>query len=406
MTKRILILVAFLTLTISFLRGEERGLTLEDALSLALKNNPDILRVQKELDVSRGRRLQLEAIPNPEFVFSNEGLGKAGQNKEKEISLGIQQTIEFPGKRVLRGKIGKYGEEATLIELQRIKMIVSSCVEKAYFKAAYSQKVVTSLESVLDILKQYIDLATERYQTGQVSYLDVIRGKVEYLKVQNELLEAKREMKESTISLNLVMGVEDAEPYLFLTELSFTPFEKTLDDFKREVEKSPSLRILQTAKRQTETGLELSKKARFPDLKLGLFYPSLRRGAWGFEVGLTLPVWQKGLKGEILLREAENTMSQISMEAKKRRIERSLERAFSDLKVIEEQIKIFEDSLLAEIDDALRMGINNYQYGKTDSLSLLDVYRSYKETKQEFLKTIFLHRVAIAELQVAGEEEE
>jgi len=406
MTKRILILVAFLTLTISFLRGEERGLTLEDALSLALKNNPDILRVQKELDVSRGRRLQLEAIPNPEFVFSNEGLGKAGQNEEKEISLGIQQTIEFPGKRVLRGKIGKYGEEATLIELQRIKMIVSSCVEKAYFKAAYSQKVVTSLESVLDILKQYIDLATERYQTGQVSYLDVIRGKVEYLKVQNELLEAKREMKESTISLNLVMGVEDAEPYLFLTELSFTPFEKTLDDFKREVEKSPSLRILQTAKRQTETGLELSKKARFPDLKLGLFYPSLRRGAWGFEVGLTLPVWQKGLKGEILLREAENTMSQISMEAKKRRIERSLERAFSDLKVIEEQIKIFEDSLLAEIDDALRMGINNYQYGKTDSLSLLDVYRSYKETKQEFLKTIFLHRVAIAELQVAGEEEE
>ncbi len=406
MTKRILILVAFLTLNISFLRGEERGLTLEDALSLALKNNPDILRVQKELDVSRGRRLQLEAIPNPEFVFSNEGLGKAGQNEEKEISLGIQQTIEFPGKRVLRGKIGKYGEEATLIELQRIKMIVSSCVEKAYFKAAYSQKVVTSLESVLDILKQYIDLATERYQTGQVSYLDVIRGKVEYLKVQNELLEAKREMKESTISLNLVMGVEDAEPYLFLTELSFTPFEKTLDDFKREVEKSPSLRILQTAKRQTETGLELSKKARFPDLKLGLFYPSLRRGAWGFEVGLTLPVWQKGLKGEILLREAENTMSQISMEAKKRRIERSLERAFSDLKVIEEQIKIFEDSLLAEIDDALRMGINNYQYGKTDSLSLLDVYRSYKETKQEFLKTIFLHRVAIAELQVAGEEEE
>jgi len=406
MTKRILILVAFLSLTISSVCAEERGLTLEDALSLALKNSPEILRAQREIDASRGRRLQLEAIPNPEFVFSDEGLGKSAGHEEKEISLGIGQTIEFPGKRALRGKIGKYGEELAFAALERIRRIVSSRVEKAYFKAAYSQKAIASLESVLEILKQYIDLATERYRNGQVSYLDVIRGKVEYLKVRNELLEAKREMKESTISLNLVMGVEDAEPYLFLTELSFTPLEKTLDEFKREIEKSPSLIILQTAKRQTETGLELSKKARFPDLRLGLFYPSLRTGAWGFEVGLTLPVWQKGLKGEILEREAENTMSQISLEAKKKRIERSLERAFSDLKVIEEQIRIFEDSLLAEIDDALRMGITNYQYGKTDSLSLLDVYRSYKETKQEFLKTIFHHRVAIAELQVAGEEEE
>jgi outer membrane protein TolC len=48
----------------------------------------------------------------------------------------------------------------------------------------------------------------------------------------------------------------------------------------------------------------------------------------------------------------------------------------------------------------------SYQYGKIDSLSLLDLYRSYKETKREYLRTLFNYRIALAELQVAAEEEE
>lgn len=406
MRKKIFILIALPILFLSFLFAGERGLTLEEAISTALKNNPDILLAQKEIEASQGRRLQLEARPNPELIFSDEGLGGNSKKGEKEISLGIEQIIEFPGKRAIRQAIGNYGEDISLLKLERIKLIVSAKVEKAYFKASYSQKIVSSLVSVLDILKHYIDLARERYQIGQVPYLDIIRGRLEYLKVLNELVEAKREAKENFISLILIMGKDAPAPVTFLTELSFAPFTKTLSDLKEDIEKSPSLKILSMKQKQTEAELALSRKAQFPDLKIGFFYPSLRPSAWGVEFGLAIPLFLKKQKGEILEAEALNSASVVSVEAKKKRIQPQIEKAYSDLRALEEQVKLFENSFQAEVEDALNAGMASYQYGKIDSLSLLDLYRSYKETKREYLRTLFNYRIALAELQVAAEEEE
>lgn len=110
-----------LLLSACLAKGEE-GLTLEQALEMAARQNPEILAAKKALAVSSGKRLQLEAVAEPEIVFSAEGLstGISGPGGgEKEITFGIQQYLEFPKKRSLRGKIGSYEEEIARLELER-----------------------------------------------------------------------------------------------------------------------------------------------------------------------------------------------------------------------------------------------------------------------------------------------
>lgn len=65
MRKKFIILIGFLSVLWTAGRGQEQGLTLEEAVAAALKNNPEIVMAQREVDASRARLLQSEALPIP-----------------------------------------------------------------------------------------------------------------------------------------------------------------------------------------------------------------------------------------------------------------------------------------------------------------------------------------------------
>ena len=56
------------------LAAADRSLSLEDAIARSLERHPAVLRARNDVDAARGRRLQLEAVPNPELSFEALGL--------------------------------------------------------------------------------------------------------------------------------------------------------------------------------------------------------------------------------------------------------------------------------------------------------------------------------------------
>jgi outer membrane protein TolC len=147
--------------------------------------------------------------------------------------------------------------------------------------------------------------------------------------------------------------------------------------------------------------------SKLPDFSVGLFTPSLRTGSWGFSLAVSIPVyWWKKQKGEILESEAKKEIEEIGAEAVERRLMTRIDEAYATVKSSEEQVKIFETKLLAEVEDQVKMSITQYQYGKTDALDILDISRTYLTTKLEYLKSIYLYLVSLSDLEQAGEEYE
>ncbi len=143
----------------------------------------------------------------------------------------------------------------------------------------------------------------------------------------------------------------------------------------------------------------------FPDFSFGLFFPSLRSGAWGVALGFSVPLyWWKRQKGEILEARAAKELNLISSDSTERRIMAEIENAYSGVKAAEDQVKVFEEKLIKEVEEQLKAGVNSYQYGKIDSLNLLDLYRTFSLAKLEYLKSLYLYLVSLADLEVAGEE--
>jgi cobalt-zinc-cadmium efflux system outer membrane protein len=387
------------------------GFTLKQAVTIALKNNPGVLSALKEAEASRGRRLQLEAIPDPEVFFSDEGLGLGRRSKvegEKEISFGIQQSLEFPGKRALRSRVGKYGERIALLEVERAKLVVGAEVKRAYYKTVLSSKTVSSLEGTLALLDRFIETAAARYQAGAVPYLDVLRARVEKARAQNELLEARNELRTDKVRLNILMGRRGDDPLELMTGLAFVPPAGDLAAVREEaLSTRPSLKIAGLKLERTIAGLMLSRKNLLPDFSVGLFSPSLRANAWGFAVGITVPLyWWKKQKGETIEAAAEKDIEVLSRDSAERRLLARIEEAYSNVTTAAEQVKIFKEKLLGEVESELQLSLTSYGLGKTEALDLLDISRTYRTTQLEYLKALYLYLVSAADLEAAGEDSE
>lgn len=66
---------------------------------------------------------------------------------------------------------------------------------------------------------------------------------------------------------------------------------------------------------------------------------------------------------------------------------------------------LFRDTMMREVEESLKAGLLNYQYGRTDSLGVLDIVRGLKEARAEFLRALLNHRLALIDIATAGEDD-
>jgi len=407
MKKSFVTLFCTLALGIAPAHGQD-GLTLEQAVALALRQNPAILIAQREVSASAGKRMQMEAVADPSLVFRDEGLAfrkTADGTPEKEISFGLEQNLEFPGKRALRAEIGKAGEAQSALALDRTRLLVSARVKKAYYAAVLSKKTVESLVKSSALLDEFIASLLPKYQAGDTTYGDVLRAKVEKARLQNQILEERKNEAAGRGELNLLLGRRGDDPLALATDMVYVPLSKGLTAWKEEARTvSPTLKLAAAKRGQTATSLLLARKNVLPDFSLGLYFPSLRSGSWGFSIGLSLPVWRTRRAGEVREAEAATEIAALSETQDEVRLMSRIDRAFEAVRTAEEQVKIFELRLLADLEDELKLGVSQYRYAKFEFFNLLDLYRTYTAAQLEHLKSLYLYLTSLADLEIAGED--
>jgi cobalt-zinc-cadmium efflux system outer membrane protein len=387
----------------------EDGLTLDQAVQTALKRNPSILLAQKNMAGATAKRLQMEALSDPTLVFRDEGLSLKNQpsgGNDKEYSLGIEQGLEFPGKRALRAEIGRYGEDQAALELERTRLLVASRVKKSYYKAVLSRRTLESLEKSSGLIDQFSENLIIKYRAGTASYSDVLRAKVEKARLQNQIIEQRQDGVLAKAELNLLLGKKGNDALTLSTDIAYVPWTKSLPALMEESRAaSPTLKLLASKRRMSEAGLRLARKSVLPDFSLGLYFPSLRGSAWGFSLGANLPLWRTRQNGEIMEARAADDSALINAENEELRIMTRIENAYAGVKASEEQVKIFEQRLLKDMEDELKLGLSDYQFGKLEFFNLLDLYRTYTAAQLEHLKSLYLYLISLADLEVAGEED-
>jgi len=399
----------------------DENLTLAEAIRIALLNNPAVLVAQKESEAASARILQAEAIANLELGITwSETPSKFNLAEADERSIGFVQSLEFPGKRRARRNVASLEFHFFKENVERAKLLVSAEVKKAYYQAWLNNKLITNFEFMANLLQQFRETATMRYQLQQVPFLEVLRAKTELTKINNDLIAARRETQNSLAELNRLLGRPGSLPIVLADDFSYQPFGKSLETVLNERGQiSAARRMSKVLVERSQAQLRLAQKSYLPDFSVGLFNQNLKeqppfnanqffgtrlKDNWQIEVGLSIPLWfWKGPQGEARAARTGLELAQIQDEVFNRNAITAIETAYRSVKACEEQLRLFEDSLLRDVDDELHTGISHYQNGRIDALDLIDIYRTYTITKAEYYRALFNYYLALADLEVAGE---
>ncbi len=407
------VFVLFVFVCISFGYAQESNnkinLSLKDAIDTALTNNPEVIASLKEIDAANGRILQAGRLQNAEISLEvneippGDEFGEAG-----EIDLNFSQSFEFFGKRSTRIESAELQKKIAELNYERIRKLITSQVKKVYYNGLLSNQIVESIRANINLLNDFLSQVTDRYQAGTSSYLDVIRAKVEILKLKNELFDAMRNYQQVTGQLILLLGQNSVTEYQLSDTLNFQSPNLDSDTvISFYSSKSNFLRITEIQVEQNKSSLSLAEKNSLPDFNFGLALQNRQSTTengfdqrLGFNIDMTLPMfYSTGVEGDIQEAEANLFIFQYA----KAKVLQSIRTAFNNLYFAEEQLNLFDSSLLSEVEDEMRAGITAYQSGQVDMLNLLDIYRTYRATKIEYSRTVYNTLLALTELEVSSE---
>jgi len=116
-------------------QAEERQLTLDHCISIALSSNPRVLSAIQTYQASLARIGQAKARPQLSVDYNSDLQPQLFNFVDSaEAYLGASYTFEFPGKRSLRGSIAEREAQETNVDIDLLRIELAFLVKEGFYQ--------------------------------------------------------------------------------------------------------------------------------------------------------------------------------------------------------------------------------------------------------------------------------
>ena len=384
--------------------SDEEALTLDQCINIAVQQNPLVLSAIQQYNASLARINQAKAFAQPSLNWDSDLQSKLFHFKNSgEWYFGISQEIEFPGKRMLRGKIASREAGEFLQDVELLKLDIVFQVKEAFYNLLLSEEKLTYARQNLELAQDYMQKAELKYEAGDVAQVEALRARVETSKAANEVRIASNEVRLAKAMLNFLLARKKYAPLEIQGNLKRALIELNTDEL---VERALSFR---PEIKRINLGLErenLTKKQGYmsylPDFELGINKHRIigEGDFWDFTLSFPVPLffWQPK-KGEIA--EAEANIRALTKEAEylQNAITLEVEEATISAITASNQIRLFEEEILAQAEEVYNMFLFSYQEGEIGGIELIEARRTLIEARTSYADALFNYGVALAALE-------
>jgi len=272
-----------------------RPLGVEEAVQIALLNNPGLQASYAELGIAEAELVQAGRLRNPSFDYLNTWHG-SDRKLEWSLLFPIIDLLTLP----LRTKVAGRGFDRAKLETARAAVGLASETRRAYFQAVAAQETVRYAEQVRETAEAGAELARRMARAGNFPKLTQMREQAFYAEAVAQLARARQNAVAERERLTRLMGLVGDETRFALPERlpDLPPAPAGARDAETEAMKQ-RLDIL-AAQRETEAlaeSLGLVKATRFINV-FDLGPARTREGdeAWktGFALVIEIPLFDWG----------------------------------------------------------------------------------------------------------------
>jgi cobalt-zinc-cadmium efflux system outer membrane protein len=180
-------------------------LTADEAVAIAMVNNPRIQVTLAELGIARADLIQASTIANPVFEFEIRFPGEPYRPYELRLAQSLIELIQLPRRRA----VGRAAFDAAQMRVSSEVLRFASDVRSAYFDVLASTQHVALSQTITASAQTAADVAVRQHRAENITDLDLENEQALYEQAKLDLARAEQQMLVSRESLMRAMGLRN-----------------------------------------------------------------------------------------------------------------------------------------------------------------------------------------------------
>jgi outer membrane protein TolC len=384
MKRLFLFLIILVFLPYAAAKAEEIPLTLDEAITIALRDNREVLLKAEDVKKAKEKIAEAKAGLFPTLDFTG---GRTYTRGYYNKDLGQSNT-----QTTLKQYLYKGGETTNTIEQNRYKFKVSQAlwdkikietvlnVKKAFYTLLLAGEFSNLNKGILNNTQEHLNFIQARYGNGEVSESDILKIKESLSSVQEAYEASLNQAEASQVLLRNLLYLDEAVKINPTNKFVYEPKAVAYDEgFLQAMKNRPEIRQYEAQEKADKKSIEIAKADNRPNIYASWDYYSrshtvattVNTRNWNdyniFGVTFTWPIfdgWATKAKVEqaiIDLKETqltkEKTIKDIALELKNAYLD--LKNAITKIKSTQAQIDLYKDTLAA-IQDKNKAGIASF----------------------------------------------
>lgn len=376
----------------------------------ALARNPEVVAARKQWEAAAHRIAQAQSLDDPTLSVQLWNVPQSVNVTQTQNSIfGLSQNLPFPGKLALKGDVASRAADMSKQAVRAKERELTARLKQTYYDLFLAQKAVQLNGEQVELLRQFVEIANAKFQTGKGSQADVLKAQVELSLIHQQLpvLEARRETAEAM--LNTLLDRDPASPLGIPQAPSQRPLDKTIEELHRlALNDRPELKAAELAVQRNEQSYALAQRQYYPDFNVAVqrFQNFQANDGFGAYVAMSIPFafWTKP-KYDAGVQEAAAAVS--AARAQHQTLENLTRFQINDLlaklRATDQIATLYRTTILPQAGQSLEATRVGYRTGKVGFLDLIEAQRAIRDFQLEYFKALVDQQHRLAELeQVVG----
>ena len=403
----VMVVVASGTLMPSFAQAKDPIPTfdLDRIIDLALERNPAILGAKSVIEQNEGMRTQAGAYPNPTIG------GQTGSGTLRDPSVGprvteygmtLHQTVEWPGMREARKDAADAGLAGATVGLDEAKLNLIAEVKGMFYELLLAERTVELLQQNLEIVQEVARIVKVRVRSGEGPQFEAVKADVEVLKAKQEMTKAKNVVRVKLVGLNTLAA--GALGTRYQVQGDFRSLRDRLDPEQmasRDLSQHPTIKRQGKLVEQAELTVTKERQSRVPNVTLfgGYARETGREGMVG-GVSLPTPLWYRQ-QGHIATALGTQRKEEAELLRARNDLTRAINQHAREAETAQDQILVYEEGLLKQAQEALRIAQLSFRQGASSLLDVLDAQRVQRQITVDYNQARFELSLALTRFERA-----
>jgi cobalt-zinc-cadmium efflux system outer membrane protein len=370
------------------------GLSEDEAIALALWNNPDLHTSLARLGIARGDLVQAGLLTNPQFNFLF-----PGGSKQLEWTLNIPiEALLVRGRRI---EIAEQDYHQVANELVQNGLNVARDARLAYADLVLASESARLANEVRSLRQQIVEFSERRLAAGDITGLDVVNARVDAQRAEADAGARAHDVVLAAERLRNILGLSLVSVELFPSDL-WSPVVPDIETEFLVGEALNSRPDVLAARFGVVAANKRADLAHWAFMRVDAVLDANHGGDGPSNFGpgfrIDIPIFNRN-EGGIL--RADWTVDQAlhNEAAIEQRVAMEVRTAAVQLQQAAENLAYLEANVLPSVDESLDLATTAFEDGGTSYLFVLQSMTQYLDVQAQELQLAANVRRALAELE-------